>query len=178
MLVWAACIIALLTFAKLSLTHPATTYLAFHALFFSARAIAILNGAAPLFSGPTTASVTEAEISRALLLADFGLAAMTCGWILAAHARTTRAQEPRALRLGIIRAVSAIAIPLGCVAMLLWSKLPFLAQTEISGSWATSNWIVIAQTWAGLSLLALIYWYGFKPVLTIPMTLYLAFVIY
>ena len=46
------------------------------------------------------------------------------------------------------------------------------------GPWAASSWIVIAQTWAGLGLLALIYWYGFKPSLVIPMILYLGLAIY
>lgn len=176
--IWLTCLIALLSFARLSITHPATTYLAFHGLLFSGRAIAILNGATTLFSGLNTATVTHAEIARALMLADLGLVAMTCAWILAAHKPIRTVVEPRPLRLGIIQGVCAVAIPLGCIAMLVWSRLPGMAAPELNGPWATSNWIVIAQTWAGLSLLALIYWYGFRPVLTIPMAVYLALVIY
>jgi hypothetical protein len=176
--VWLLCLLALVAFAELSITHPATTYLTFHGLLISARAFAILNGASTLFSGPTTEAVTHAEISRTLTVADLGLAAMTCAWIMAAHRPMKPTEQPRPLRLGIIRGVSAVAIPAGCIAILLWSKLPGLASHEIGGAWATSNWAVIMQTWAGLTLLALIYWYGFKPVLTIFMLIYLTFVIY
>jgi hypothetical protein len=176
--IWLLCLIALLSFARLSITHPATIYLAFHGLLFSGRAIAILNGATTLFSGRNTAAVTHAEIARALMLADLGLVAMTSAWILAAHKPIRVMGVARPLQLRIIRAVCAVAIPVGCMAMLLWSRVPGLVAHEIPGPWGASNWIVIAQTWAGLSLLALIYWYGFRPIFTIPMAIYLALVIY
>lgn len=41
-----------------------------------------------------------------------------------------------------------------------------------------TNWAIIAQTWAGLSLLALIYWYAFRPTLLISISIYLCWVIY
>src|SRR5947209_13914889 len=108
---------------------------------------------------------------------------MTCAWVLAAY-RTEQLEAKRALvksrmlSVGIIHRVSAVAIPLGCIAMLLWSAVPGLPAHEVTGEWATSNWVVIAQTWAGLSLLALIYWHGFKSGFIIPLTGYLALVIY
>lgn len=174
--VWLLCLISLLVFARLSITHPATTYLAFHALLFSARAVAILDGTTTIFSG--AASVTHGEISRALLTADLGLLAMTSAWILAAHRATRVPVNPRPLKLGIIQAVCLVGIPAGCVAMIFWSRLPGLAPQQVEGAWATSNWTVVAQTWAGLCVLALIYWYGFKPLLTISIAVYLAFVVY
>jgi hypothetical protein len=82
------------------------------------------------------------------------------------------------LNVGIIHAVSAVAIPLGCAAMLLWSAIPGLPSRQIAGAWAESNWVVTAQTWAGLSLLALIYWYGFKSGFVIPLAAYFSLVIY
>lgn len=172
--VWLSCLLALAAFAKLSATHPATTYLAFHGVVFSARAIAVLNGATTLFSG----AVTHAEIAWALLVADLGLAAMTCAWVTAAHRLVALSPLARPLSPDIIRKVSAAAIPLSCIAILFWGKLPGVSLPAIAGEWATSNWIVIAQTWAGLCLVGLIYWYGFKPALTISMFLYLAFVVY
>jgi hypothetical protein len=120
-------------------------------LRISARAIAILNGASTLFSGPTTAAVTHAEIARALTVADLGPVTMTGAWITAAHKPMKPAEQPRSLSLGIIRGVSAVAIHAGCIAILLWSKLPGMASHEIGGASATSNWAVIAQTWAGLT---------------------------
>jgi hypothetical protein len=182
-MVWLLCLIALLRLARLSITHAATAYLAFHALFVSFRAIAIVNGAATLFSWPGASAVTGQEISRAVMLCDLVLAAMTCGWILAAH-RAANSQvaaardSSRALNPRIFKAVAGTAIPLGCIAMLLWSRFPGLPIHEMSGDWANSNWVVIAQTWTGLSLLALIYWYGFRPGLVMSIAIYFSWVVY
>jgi hypothetical protein len=181
--VWILCLIALLSFARLSASHPATIYLLFHFFLFSARAVAILSGATTLFSWRGTSPLTEAEIARALLVADLALVTMSCAWITVAH-RMAKASvlnfqdRGRALNPVIIRTVAVIAIPCGCIAMLLWGRFPGMTPYYLSGGWSDSNWIVIAQTWAGLSLIALIYWYGFKPTLSIPMLMYLAWVAY
>jgi hypothetical protein len=181
--IWLLCLLALLAFAKLSIAHPATTYLTFHAAFISARAIAILNGARMLFWWRGAIPVTHDEVSRAVLLADLALVVMTCAWITASHrAPKSEYQDarraPLALSLGVIQSVAAVAIPIGCIAIALWGRLPGVAPREIAGPWAASSWIVIAQTWAGLGLLALIYWYGLRASLVIPMALYLSLVIY
>lgn len=178
---WLLCLIALLSFARLSMSHPATTYLAFHGLLISTRGIAILNGATTLFSWRGAAPVTFHEISRAMILADLALAAMTCAWIIAAHQGAKSVGKPktaRRLRVGIVQVVATVGIPTGCAAMLLWGRLPGIAPHNVGSAWAASSWVVIAQTWAGLSLLALIYWYGFKATLILPAALYLAFVVY
>jgi hypothetical protein len=180
---WSLCAAALFAFARPSMTHPGMTYLAFHGWFITGRAIAILNGATTLFSWRGATPVSFNEVSRAVLLADLALATMTCGWVFAAH-KTAQLQTKRALlnarmlNVGIIHAVSAVAIPLGCIAMLLWSAIPGVPHHEMAGAWAESNWVVTAQTWAGLSLLALIYWYGFKLGFLIPLAAYFALVIY
>ena len=181
---WVLCALALLVFARLSATHPATIYLAFHGWFISARALAILNGAPTLFSWPGATAVSHAEISRAVLLADAALLTMTCGWILAAH-RATKLDfvyrsrtRPRALDPEIVHWITAVAIPVGCVATLIWSRLPGVAPHQLFREWADSNWPVIAQTWVGLSLLALIYLHGFRMGLLLPMAGYLALVVY
>ena len=118
-----------------------------------------------------------------MLLADVALVTMTCAWVLAAY-RTEQLEAKRALvksrmlSVGIIHRVSAVAIPLGCIAMLLWSAVPGLAHHEVAHELAVSNWAVIAQTWAGLGLLVLIYWYGFKLGLVIPLAAYFGLMIY
>ena len=178
-----ACMVLLTSFARLSASHPATIYLIFHVSLFSIRAIAILTGATTLFSWPGGAPVTEDEISRALMMADLALLAMTCAWIMvaqrAAKADALKARvSERGISPGIIRGVAAVAIPAGCIAMFLWGRLPGIAPHPLSGGWASSNWTVIAQTWAGLSLIALIYLHGFKPALVIPLALYLGWVAY
>ena len=177
------CVACLAAFARLSMTHPATVYLVFHGAFITFRALAILNGATTLFSWKGAIPVSESEIVRAVVLADLSLIVMTCAWILAAHRAATSVlngtREPsRMLQPEVLRLVAAICIPVGCAAMLLWSKLPGLSTQFILSSFVDSNWAVIAQTWAGLSLFVLIYWYGFKPGLLASVALYMAWVIY
>ena len=179
--VWLVCSAALLRFANLSLTHPATTYLVFHGWIVSSRAIAILNGAATVFSWRGASPVTQHEIVGAVMLADVALIAMTCAWIMAARRTSPFPQVQTVsgrLRPHIIRGVAWIAIPAGIVAMLLWSRLPGFPNHGPEGEWATSSWIVVAQTWAGFGLLALIYWYGFRRLLVVSLGVYFAVVIY
>jgi len=181
--VWLLCTAALLAFARPSITHPGTTYLAFHGWFISGRAVAILSGATLLFSWRGATPVSFGEVSRAVLLADLALVTMTCAWVLAARRTApleaqTVVLKPRMLSLGIVRGVASVAIPLGCIAMLLWSAVPGLAHHEVAHELAVSNWAVIAQTWAGLGLLVLIYWYGFKLGLVIPLAAYFGLMIY
>ena len=145
--------------------------------------MSILNGATTLFSWPGASTVTQQEISRAVMLSDVALLVMTCAWILAAH-RAAHLQfvkmrvNSRVLNPAILNAVAAIGIPIGCAAMLFWSKIPRIPTPLLSGDWANSNWPVIAQTWTGLSLLALIYWYGFRPGLAVSLAAYLSWVLY
>lgn len=180
---WATCAAALLAFARLSATHPATPYLVFHGWFVTARSIAILNGAPTLFSWPGGDPVSTNEISRAVLLADAAVIAVTCAWIFAAqrNARGGKSQihfEPMPLRRDIIQPVAAFAIVIGAIALLLWSKIPGLDTSDIAASWSGSNWAVVAQSWMGLGLLALIYLNGFKLALMVPFTAYLAVAAY
>lgn len=181
--VWALCLVALVGFVRLSVTHPAMPYLIFHLWFVTARTIAVLNGAPTLFSWPGGDPVSAAEISRAVLMADAALISMTCAWIFAAHRNRRRAapigEFPAIpLRLEIVRLGTAIAIPIGLMAMLLWGKVPGLDPPQFGADWAGSNWPVIAQTWMGLGLLALIYCYGFKLGLIAPLIAYFVLVIY
>jgi hypothetical protein len=181
--VWALCVAALLAFARLSVTHPATSYLIFHGWFVSARSVAILNGAPTLFSWRGGDPVSGTEICHAVLLADAALMAMTCAWILAANRCTARGEsvsdcEAMPLRRDIVQVVAAFVIPIGAIALLLWSKVPGFDGPQFAASWAGSNWAVVAQSWAGLGLLALIYFYGFRLVLIAPFAAYLALAAY
>ena len=148
--VWTACLTALLAFARLSATHPATPYLIFHGWFVTGRGLAILNGAPTLFSWQGADPVSTNEIAHAVLLADAALIAMTGAWILAAQ-RNARGDESRLqfesmpLRRDLIRLVAALAIPLGTIAMLLWSKIPGFQASPYATRWADSNWVGILR---------------------------------
>jgi hypothetical protein len=184
--VLALCAAGLLRFARLSITHPGTIYMAFHGSVVTLRALAILNGAPTLFSswGHGFAGVTDEEIVRAVLLADVALITMSIAWIMAArreqgsfsrrHPRTDRALNPK-----IVQFVAAITIPVGCFAILYWSKLPGIENNDLSlGEWANSSWPLVLQTWAGLGFIALVYCYGFRFWLAMPVTIYLLVMAY
>jgi hypothetical protein len=164
------------------MTHPATPYLVFDGWFVTGRSLAILNGAPTLFSWPGGDPVSTTEICRAMFLADAALVAMTSAWILAAQ-RKTRGEsqfqfEPMPLRRDLVRLVAAFAIPIGMMAILLWSKVPGLEAPWLAARWANSNWAVVAESWLGLGLLALIYSDGFKMVFVAPFAAYLAIAAY
>ena len=176
-----ACLLA--RFARLSITHPATIYLGFHFCVVTLRAIAIIAGAPTLFSNwsATLKPVTSAEIARAVILSDLALIVMTSAWIIVARRASVPPVSPvwsRELNGSIINAVSFIVIPVGWVALLYWSRLPGLVPHQPAGDWATSSWPLELQMWAGLGLIALIYWYGFRPWLAVLITLYLAVMAY
>lgn len=129
--IWARCAAALLAFACLSATHPATPYLLFHGRFIAVRSVAILNSASTLFSWPGGDPVSADEILRAVLFVDVALVAKTCAQILAAH-RTAGHGESQIhfanAAAGDIthQRVAAFAIVVGAIALLLWSKIPGL----------------------------------------------------
>jgi hypothetical protein len=118
-----------------------------------------------------------------VLLADAALIAMTCAWILAAHRSAADAEsqihfEPMPLRGDIIQLIAALVIPIGAIALLLWARIPGLDAPEFVAGWSGSNWAVVAQSWMGLGLLALIYLNGFKLALMVSFTAYLAVAAY
>lgn len=180
--VWIVCLTALLAFARLSATHPATPYLIFHGWFFTGRSLAILNGAPTLFSWHGGDPLTPNEIARAVLLADAALIAMTGAWVLASRRNASGEPqfqfEPMPLRRDLVSLVAAFAIPLGTIAMLLWSRVPGLEAPGFAARWAGSNWAVVSESWVGLALLALIYSYGLKMVLVAPFAAYLVLAAY
>ena len=178
------CSILLIRYGRLAHSHPAITYLFFHLLAVSSRLLAIMAGAETLFTrwGGIFEPVTEAEIVRAAFLADVVLAIMTVAWIRASQtdlkdiakqpADTGRGQQTLSLR--YIWIVVAIAFPIGVVGVALIGNVPGFEKPDIDfGEWQESSWLFITTAWAGLSLLALIYWYGFRWWLVLPMGMYL-----
>ncbi len=83
------------------------------------------------------------------------------------------------LSLKHIWSVVVIAFPLGIFGLWAFTNLPGMEGDRFElGEWQTSSWFFITQVWAGLALLALIYWYGFRWWLMIPMSLYLLVMAY
>ncbi len=177
------CTLILLRYGRLTHSHPATIYLVFHILVVTSRLLAVLNGAPTLFSEwQMFEGVTHDELSRAAFLADVTLIIMTLAWMLASvvdkrryNKESSRHQNQQVtLSSRFIWLVAAIAFPIGIVGLFLLGNLPGLPKPEIEwGEWQESSWLIITMTWAGLALLALIYWYGFRWWLLSPMLVYL-----
>lgn len=186
LLVVAGCIFALVKLGELRHSHPAVIYLFFHIYTVTLRGWSVSYGAATLFTTwqGNFDPVSPEEISRAIFMADAALSAMTLAWfLLGRRAKRTRDQlhqrpvsmlaPPR------IWTVVAIAFPIGCVGLYLLAKLPGGDTSVLAlGEWEESSWLSITQTWPGLCLLALIYWYGFRWWLVSPMGLYLLIMSY
>lgn len=195
LIVFTVCSFVLLYRGGLRHSHPAVIYLAFHALVFSSRAVAINSGAPTFLSDvPGLDGVRTGEIAFALLIADIALISATLGWTSARRPRThldeaiaspgieaqywpQGAPSYRPLQLKYVHVVAAIAMPLGLLALAKYGNVPgSQAQSLATSSALTSSYFTIAATWPGLILVALIYFHGFRPALLIPMIVYLGFI--
>jgi hypothetical protein len=177
------CAALLLRFGRISHSHPGTIYLFFHLYTFTSRAISIYFGAPTLFSsaGGSYMPITQDEIIRAVIMGDVALLVMTGAWIKAAADDVRQASNNlisnvptlKTLSLSHILLVGRFTFPLGVVALLAFSYIPSVENLSLNlGDWETSSWLLIIQSWAGLSVLAFIYWSGFKWHLVIPMVVY------
>jgi hypothetical protein len=185
------CIVLLLRYGRLAHSHPGTIYLFFHLYTFTFRLLGLLFGAETLFSQYQgfMEAVTHGEIARAALLGDLALAVMTVAWIKASAddlKKIRRAPESLVdggpnLSLRYIWIVVVVAFPLGIFGLLTFANVPGLSVVRDAlepGEWQTSSYFFIMQVWAGLALLALIYWYGFRWWLVLPMSVYLLIMAY
>lgn len=182
LVVLSLCTLALLRYGRLSHSHPAITYLVFHTVVVPFRLLAIWSGAETLFSAWSfSEAVTEPEIVRAAFLFDLTLIIMTIAWIRAsavdsAEQRPTDQGRKQATTLSLPRIWSVVffAFPVGVAGLLLLGNIPGFEKPTIDlGDWETSSWLAITIAWSGLAVVALIYWYGFRWWLLVPMTFYL-----
>jgi hypothetical protein len=174
------CTVLLLRYGRLAHSHPAVCYLFFHSVAVTSRLLAIMAGADTMFTswGGLFEPVADVEIGRAVFLADVVLVVMTVAWIRASLVDAKQPHhdnsQPVTLSLQHIWRVAAIAFPVGVIGLALVGSVPLIDKPEVDlGEWRESSWLVITTTWAGLALLALIYWYGFRWWLITPMGLYL-----
>jgi hypothetical protein len=145
---------------------------------------AVTAGAPTLFTGwPGAIPVSEEEIASAGALADVALVSMTVALIICSRkdrrntVRSSAASHAFVAVLSekMIQVVSAVAFPIGIVALLAFGNIPNIRQRNIDlGAWNTSSWTMVTQFWPGLVLLALIYFYGFRRNLMVPMYIFLA----
>jgi hypothetical protein len=178
------CAILLYRYARLTSAHPGFMYLVFHMMFFTVRMYAVMAGAPTLFTGWRGAlPVGLQEIAWAGVLADVGLVSMTVALIICsekdrrtmAHCSTAAHATGAALSERVIRLVSAVAFPIGIIALMAFSSMPHTENLNVDlGAWNSSSYVIVAQFWPGLVLLALIYFYGFRPILMFLLCIFLA----
>jgi len=178
------CAVILYKDARLTSAHPGFMYLIFHMTVFTARMYSVMGGSPTLFTGwPGALPVSEQEIAWAGVLADVALISMTVALVLCSRSDRRRTARSFAaadvtgavLSEKVILLVSAVAFPIGIVALLAFGAVPHAGKLSIDvGGWNTSSWTMVTQFWPGLVLLALIYFYGFRPILMFPMGIFLA----
>lgn len=179
----------LLRHARMSHSHPAVFYLFFHIYSVTLRVWSIIQGSPTLFTGwgRLLMPVTEREIIRAALMFDVALVVVTFAWIKAAvddsrrYSESTSLDEtpsPNLSKAHIWRVV-AVILPIGLVGLFSIARLPGqqYASPDLGG-WERSSLLKMTQMWPGLAFLALIYWYGFRPLLVLPMVGYLIIMMY
>jgi oligosaccharide repeat unit polymerase len=156
----------LFRFGRISLYHPATTYIVFHFFAFTFRIIFLANGAA-FFLGEQPDYFTEIEsheIFRASLLADLGFISMTTAWLLEAKKSP---QNPSKLVIildeNILKIVLFFTIPIGIWGIFSQLYIPGFGKTLLNyGGWEKSTYIINAQNWLTLSCLVIVFKYGFS----------------
>ena len=160
-------------FGKISIYHPATTYLAFHLFSFTFRLIFLNNGSA-LFLGGQSDYFTEIEnheIVRAAILADIGFISMTVAWCWEAHRKVEMRTLNNVILLdeNILKTVLLFTIPIGIWGIFAQLYIPGVGKAQSDfGEWGSSSYIQNTQNWLVLSLLIIIFKYGFrKPFLII-----------
>lgn len=187
LVVLTSCIALMLRFARLSHSHPGTIYLIFHVYTFTSRIIAIAFGAPTLYStfGPRYRPVEPDEITRAMLLADVALSVVTYACIKASSddlkglskiPLTLKEKLPN-LSFQHITRVARVTFPIGLVAVFAFTYIPNAENLNVNlGDMENSSAVLATRSWAGISLLAMIYWSGFRWYLMGIMSVYLGII--
>lgn len=179
--------------------HPATVLFLFHFLIVTLRLFTLSAGAPLLFDDPFWhrvgfSRVTMEELNRAAFLADLGLFTSTLGFIMAddKHKRwkkvndgNQQSQESTPNLLIDKRLVITILIPtfiLGIAGLFTNSYIPGVQGRVVEnlaiGEWQTSSWVSITQTWVGITIMTLIFIYGFRRSLVVFVSFYFIFQLY
>lgn len=167
LLVFVLCTFTLFKYGKLSILHPATTYLIFHLFVFTSRLGLLILGAKVFLSEQTSyfSEIQNHELVKAVLLADVGFIAMTIAWVLEMNREVNknRVDSPILLDSSVVRNVLFFTIPLGIWGIFSQLYIPFLGKNQADfGAWQDSSYLVNTQNWLLLSLLIIVFMKGFQ----------------
>ena len=167
------CTWILFRFGKISIYHPATTYLVFHLFSFTFRLISVNNGSAFFLGGQSDyfTQIESHEIVRAAFLADIGFISLTFAWWLEARRRIEIQPIHTIILLdeNILKTVLFFTIPIGIWGIFSQLYIPGVGKANANfGDWTNSSYIQNTQNWLVLSFLIAVFKYGFrKPFLII-----------
>lgn len=167
MLVLLTCSWFLFRHGKLSIYHPATTYLVFHLFAFTIRLLSLTSGAT-FFLGEQTDYFTEIEsheIVKASLLADLGFCSMTAAWVLESKRKISINSSKSVILLNenALKLVLLIAIPLGIWGIFSQLYIPGIGKPQLNfGDWSNSSYLQNTQNLLILSMLIIVFKYGFQ----------------
>lgn len=180
--VWLACVGLMLVAGGLFALHPAALYFLYHLYTFTYRLFQLANGAPTLLDIPNTSlqAVTPAEIQRAALLGSAVLVTMTLVWLCFAHRTPSRClcREDctlyRPFMKELMWAVLFITLPVGLVSLVIFRGHLLTGGAAPSlGAWKSSSYVFSMSQWLGISLLALLFYYGPRWSLLVTMLSYL-----
>ena len=154
-------------YGKISIYHPAITYLVFHTFVFSTRILFLTTGA-NFFLGNQIdyfTAIEAQEIIKASLLADLGFISMTVAWLWEANRKTSFIPAKSVILLdgNVLKLVLSITIPLGIWGIYSQLYIPGIGKSQFNfGSWNESSYIQNTQNWLILSCLVIVFKYGFQ----------------
>ena len=154
-------------YGKISIYHPAITYLVFHTFVFSTRILFLTTGA-NFFLGNQIdyfTAIEAQEIIKASLLADLGFISMTVAWLWEANRKTSFIPAKSVILLdgNVLKLVLSITIPLGIWGIYSQLYIPGIGKSQFNfGSWSESSYIQNTQNWLILSCLVIVFKYGFQ----------------
>ena len=178
LLVIIGCTFLLIRFGKLRHSHPAVIYLIYHIYAITSRLMALNSGAPPIFGWGITLEVRPEEIIRAVLIEDLVFITMTIAWLRVAQRQTlllahSEMRQITSLNKNNILVVAFITIPIGLIVMAAAGDIPLLSFGSTSVyDLSTSNYVYIANNFFGFAMIGLLYWYGFKPLIVMPLALW------
>ncbi len=167
MLVLLTCSWLLFRYGKLSIYHPATTYLIFHLFAFTIRLLFLTNGANFFLGGQTDyfTGIESHEIVKASLLADLGFCSMTAAWLLESKRKQSLISPKSVILLdeNILKLVLLITIPLGIWGIFSQLYIPGIGKAQLNfGDWSDSSYLQNTQNLLILSMLLIVFKFGFQ----------------
>lgn len=157
----------LFRYGKISIYHPATTYLIFHTFAFTTRLLFLASGVAYFLGGQVDyfTEIESHEIVKAALLADVGFISMTTAWLLESNRKTSLIPSKlvKIIDENSLKLVLFITIPLGIWGIFSQLYIPGIGKAQLNfGAWSDSSYLHNTQNLLILSFLLIIFKYGFQ----------------